>query len=186
MRFESLLIGLEASACCIGVAVDRRRRTRPAAAPPAGRAGRRRAGLRRLSRISARKAGGPAPAGSNTSVTLKRMRPSPLGDGTRPVPPSATPKIAATPSLPKSASSASRFTPRLVCFSSLSSAAMVSSVRRPSSASSQLARLGVEPLFGFGRLPVGDDLVAHLVQRAVAGRRDRSRPRRRRSRWGRC
>ena len=34
------------------------------------------------------------------------------------------------------------------------------------------ARLGVEPLFGFRRLPVGDDLGVHLVQRAVARRRD--------------
>ena len=85
-----------------------------------------------------------------------------------PVPPSATPKIAATPGLPKSASSASRFRPRLVCFSSLSSAASVSSGVPSFSRFSQLGRLGVEPLLGFGRLPVGDDL--GLAPRRACGR----------------
>ena len=69
----------------------------------------------------------------------------------RPVPPCGTPNTAATPALPISASSASRFRPRLVCFSSLSSVASVSNVRRRPSVAFPARRPSRRGGFGFRR-----------------------------------
>ena len=174
MGFELAHRASEASACCDRGLVDGRPRIRPAAAPPAGRADRRPGPTAKLFARVLRHGSGPAPAGSNTSVTLNRICAVAVRRGERsPLPPSATPNTAATPSLAEIGVVGLALQAALGLLLELE---LAGDRRRASSPSltrlSSSAALASSALRRLGGLPVGDDLVAHLVQRAVAGRRD--------------